>query len=283
MNLRSYYLLTKPGIILGNAVTATGGFALASKGRLNPSLFFFTLLGLSLIVASGCVANNYLDRHSDQKMARTRHRPLATGTIPPVHALIESLLLLLSGALLLFQTNLLTTLIALFGFLVYVAIYTIWKHKTLYGTAIGSIAGAIPPVIGYSAVTNQLDLAALLLFLIVVFWQMPHFFAIAMYRFDDYAAASIPVFPVVRGMHAAKIRILSYIVAFTLSSSMLTLSGYVGYAYLTVASLLGLGWLWLALQGFKSTNDTLWARKMFLSSLIVIMALSLMMSVDGFY
>ena len=126
-------------------------------------------------------------------------------------------------------------------FCIYAAIYTIWKHKTLYGTAIGSIAGAIPPVIGYSAVTNQLDLAALLLFLIVVFWQMPHFFAIAMYRFDDYAAASIPVFPVVRGMHAAKIRILSYIVAFTLSSSMLTLSGYVGYAYLTVTSLLVLG------------------------------------------
>jgi protoheme IX farnesyltransferase len=280
--IRKYYLLTKPGIIFGNAVTAAGGFFLAAKGQSEMGLFLATLLGLSLIVASGCVSNNYLDRFSDQKMARTRHRPLAKGTISVRNALVFASLLLLAGTLILFFfTNVLTTAVALLGFFFYVAIYSIWKHRTVYGTALGSIAGAVPPVVGYTAVSNQLDLAALLIFLIVVLWQMPHFFAIATYRIDEYASASIPVLPVARGMQVTKVRMLWYVVAFTLTSMMPMFFGYVGYAYFAAVTLLGAGWLWLSLQGFKSTNDKVWGKQMFLYSLIVIMVLCTMISVDS--
>lgn len=279
--IRKYYLLAKPGIIFGNAVTALGGFALASKGHIDFLLLLMTLLGLSLIVGAGCVFNNYLDRLSDKKMARTKNRPLAKGTISIQNANIYgATLLILGSAILTAFTNLLSVTIALAGFVIYVLFYTILKHKTVYGTAIGSVAGAVPPVVGYVAVTNHLDLAALLLFLIVTLWQMPHFFAIAMYRIDDYVAASIPVLPIKKGNHATKIRMLFYISVFTVMAAMLVVFGYAGYSYLLATLILGAYWLWVGVKGFKALNDKIWARKMFVSSLVVIMGLCAMISFD---
>lgn len=174
--IKTYYELTKPGIIFGNAVTTTAGFLLASKGDIDWWLFFATLIGLSLIIASACVFNNYIDREIDQKMTRTKNRALAKGLIPVQRAITFAICLGLIGvAFLDLYTNPLTLLVALTGFFVYVVVYGICKRRSVYGTLVGSIAGGVPPVVGYCAVSNQFDTGALLLFTTVALWQMPHF------------------------------------------------------------------------------------------------------------
>lgn len=278
----NYYLLTKPGILLGNLVTVTAGFLLASKGHLHFGLFLATLLGIAFIIASACVFNNYIDRQVDSKMKRTKQRPLVTGLITGKHALIFGTILgILGGATLLLFTNFLTFLIAAVGFFVYVVIYSMWKGRTIYGTAIGSIAGAVPPVVGYCAVSNQLDAGAWILFAMMILWQMPHFFAIAMYHYDDYFAAKIPVLPIVKGMMRTKIHMFLYILAFMITSSLLTLFHYTGMLYLGSALFVGLIWLGLCLQGFrKQENDRLWGQKMFRFSLILIAIISFAIPFD---
>ena len=279
--LKTYYKLTKPGIIMGNAITATGGFFLASRGYFNLALLGYMLLGLSLIMASGCVFNNYIDRSIDKKMARTKNRALVKGEIPVVNALVFATCLLIGGsAILEMFTNLLTLVVALIGFIVYVFIYTPLKTRSTHGTLIGSISGAVPPVVGYVTVSDKLDLGALLLFLIIALWQMPHFFAIAMYRISEYKAACIPVLPAVKGMYVTKVQMLIYTTAFLLTSLLPTVFGYTGYSYFTVAAILGLVWLVVCVKGFRAKNDNLWARKMFKLSLFVITALSIMISID---
>jgi len=272
---KTYCSLAKPRIILGNVITAAGGFALASKGYFNFPLFLVTLLGLSLVVASACVFNNYIDRESDKKMVRTQYRVLAQGLIPLRKAMIFALFLVAFGTLLLSFTNLLTVACALLGFLVYVTLYTFSKYHSIHATLIGSIAGAMPPVVGYCAVSNCLDTAAFIFFIMMILWQMPHFYAIAIYRLDDYAQASIPVLPIKKGMFATKVQMLLYAFAFLVSSLMLTVFHYTGFAYLIVATLLGLYWLWLCITGFKCANDQLWARKVFIFSLVVVTGICL--------
>lgn len=276
--IRNYCMLTKPGIILGNALTAAAGFALVSRGIINLWLFLATLIGLSLVIGSACVFNNYIDRELDAKMSRTKNRPLAKGVIPIKHALVFGALLGVYGTLLLaIFVNLLTAAIALFGFYVYVFLYSFKKHYTSHATLIGSIAGAVPPVVGYTAVHNGINLAAFILFMMVVMWQMPHFFAIAIYRLEDYHAASIPVLPIKKGITSTKVVMLLYIIGFILSASMLPLFGYTGYAFLIVMSLLGLIWLLFSIQGFTCHNDRSWARKMFFFSLVIVLAFCVMM------
>jgi len=269
----NYYLLTKPGIILGNLVTVAAGFLLASKGRIDFWLFFATLMGLAFIMASACVFNNYIDRQIDKKMERTKNRALVIGLISGNQAILFAIFLGIIGNLILFvYTNFLTVMIAGIGFFVYVVLYSIWKGRTIYGTAIGSIAGAVPPVVGYCAVSNHLDMGALILFAMMVLWQMPHFFSIATYHFDDYSAAKIPVLPVIKGMMRTKIHMVLYIAAFILTAIMLTLFDYTGYMYLIVTTSIGLIWLGLCMKGFKSSNDQLWGRHMFHLSLFMITA-----------
>ena len=139
----------------------------------------------------------------------------------------------------------------------------------------------MPPVAGYVAVTNHVDSAALLLFFILICWQMPHFYAIAIRRLNEYKAAHIPVFPAKKGVRLTKQAILAYIVAFTIVSSLLAVFDYTGYIYLFVVAGLGISWLWLGIKGFKNDDDKAWARKMFLYSLIVNLGLSLMLSVGS--
>jgi protoheme IX farnesyltransferase len=278
---KAHIVLTKPGIILGNVITTAGGFALASRGNIDFRLFFLTLIGLSFVIASSCVFNNYIDRHVDAKMARTKNRGLATGEVSGKSAIIFGIILGLIGAFVLASyTNALTLGIALAGFFIYVVPYSFGKYRTSYGTLIGSVAGAAPPLVGYCAVTNSFDLGAFLLFLIVVLWQMPHFYAIAIYRFNDYSRAGIPVLPVRKGMQVTKVHMVLYTIAFIIVTLLLTIMGFTGYVYLTIAALLGLVWLGLCIKGFKCKNDAVWARKVFFFSLVVIIGLCLTMAID---
>lgn len=279
----NYYLLTKPGIIMGNLFTVAAGFILGSQGFIDFWLFCATLLGLAIVIASACVFNNYIDREVDQKMVRTRNRPLARGLISGRSAIVFATLLGIIGTtILLVYTNLLTAVIASIGFLIYVCLYSLWKGRTVYGTAIGSIAGAVPPVVGYCAANHQLDAGAVILFGMLILWQMPHFFSIAIYRIKDYAAGAIPVLPIKKGMHRTKVHMVIYIIAFLFSAVLLTTFHYAGYPYLIVAMALGLLWLGLCLKGFKQPNDALWARRMFRMSLILIMGICIVIPLDRF-
>jgi protoheme IX farnesyltransferase len=283
--LKTYYALTKPGIIYGNDVMAIGAFFLAARGHSTIVLFLAMIAGISFVIGSACVFNNYLDRDIDAKMQRTKDRAMATHAISTSDNLIFGTLIGLLGLLLLyFGTNPLTALIAFFGFFMYVAVYTPVKRLSVHGTLVGSISGAVPPVVGYCAVTGKLDLEAFILFVILVFWQMPHFYAIAMYRLRDYTEAGIPVLPAVSGMHATKIQIVGYIMGLVIAVSSLTFFGFAGYAYLTIAIAVCLAWLYKGLAGFteKDINDAAWARSMFFFSLVVIMALCGAMSLNHF-
>lgn len=277
-----YYRLAKPGIIYGNAVTALAGFFVASKRQVDLGLMVGMLVGLSLIIGAACVFNNYLDRGIDRKMARTKNRALAADLIPVRGALIYGLILVVSGSLILAAlTNLLTLSIALAGFLVYVGAYSPLKPRTTWATLVGSIAGAVPPVVGYTAVANKLDGAALLLFLILVFWQMPHFYAIAIYRLNDYKNAGVPVLPARNGLRFTKIQIVLYILAFTIAAGLLGVLRYLGRGYLVVALAASIYWLWQAWDGWRAADTRRWARQMFGTSLLVITALSAAMIIDS--
>jgi protoheme IX farnesyltransferase len=271
--LKDYYRLTKPGIIYGNAITTAGGFLLASKGHASIFLFIATLLGISLTIAASCVFNNYIDRDIDALMERTKDRALVAGRISTRAALVfGSILLLLGAAVLILFTNLIALAVALFGVFAYVFFYSMWsKRNTIHATVIGSLSGSVPPVVGYVAVTNGLDAGALVLFLILSVWQLPHAFAIGIYHFDDYANAVIPVLPVKIGIYKTKIWITLCILGFAIASSLLTLLGYTGYIYLTVMTLLSFCWLLYSIYGFWVKDDKHWGRTMFIFSLIVIL------------
>jgi protoheme IX farnesyltransferase len=272
--LKTYAMLTKPGIILGNIVTTAGGFALAAQGIIDVRLFLNTLVGLSFIVASAGIFNNYIDRAIDAQMERTKRRAFALGQVSIPKALCFAGFLGFAGVLcLMAYTNFLTVFTAIFGFAVYLTQYAFLKYRSFYGTIVGSIAGAIPPLVGYCAVSNQFDLAAFILFMAVVLWQMPHFFAIAIYRLNDYAAAKIPVLPLKKGITTTKLHMLLYILAFIGISLSLVNFASLGNLYAGSMLLLGGGWLCLCLAGFKTPNDEIWAYRMFICSLVVIMGL----------
>ncbi|HSX28593.1 MAG TPA: heme o synthase [Candidatus Saccharimonadales bacterium] len=280
--LKLYYQLTKPGIIYANVMTAAAGFLLAAKGHIDVGLLLATLAGTSLVIASACVYNNFIDRKIDRKMSRTKQRALVQGLISgPAALAYASLLGVIGFAFLVFLVNMRVAVIGLIGFVDYLALYGFSKRHSVYGTLVGSISGAAPIAAGYVAVTNRIDGGAMLLYLSMVLWQMPHFYAIAMYRLKDYAAAGIPVLPIAQGMRMARIQILAYIVAFVIATSLLTVFGYTGVIFLVVVAATGLGWLWVGIRQFKVLEEHMWGRKMFLRSLVVLLLFSAMLSIGS--
>lgn len=278
--LRKYLFLTKPGILFGNFITTLGGFFLAAQGSIDILLLLLTLLGTTLVVASGCVVNNVIDQDIDTKMQRTQNRALVKKTISPTVALIYALVLGVIGfSILWFGVNGYAFLFAMIGFIVYVGFYSLWTKRTsIHQTVIGSISGASPPVIGYTAVTHQFDVAALLLFLANALWQMPHSWAIAIYRFDDYKNAGIPILPVARSIYRTKIECVIYILLFAAVLNGLYCFGYTNVFFLITFNALTAYWLYLSVIGFKAENDQLWAKRFFLYSVILITLLSLSFS-----
>jgi len=278
--LRKYLFLTKPGILFGNFITTLGGFFLAAQGSIDILLLLLTLIGTTLVVASGCVVNNVIDQDIDIKMQRTQNRALVKKTISPTVALIYAFVLGLIGfSILWFGVNGYAFLFAVIGFVVYVGFYSLWTKRTsIHQTVIGSISGASPPVIGYTAVTHQFDVAALLLFLAYGLWQMPHSWAIAIYRFDDYKNAGIPILPVARSIYRTKIECVIYILLFAAVLNGLYCFGYTNIFFLITFNALTAYWFYLSIIGFKAENDQLWAKRFFLYSVILITLLSLSFS-----
>lgn len=282
--VKRYYWLTKPGIVYGNDLSVITGLLLASIHYhvFKPVTLVLTLVGISLVMASGCVFNNYLDRGLDAKMKRTKNRALVDGSISGHNALIFASTLGLVGLLLVeFSSNTFAMLLGFAGLISYVILYGIAKRRTIYGTEVGSISGAIPPLVGYVAISGKIDAGAVILFLLLVFWQMPHFFGIAMYRLKDYQQAGIPVLPAIKGMKQTKVRTTVYIVLFIATLPLLTFYGYSGYIYLVMMLALSLYWLWMGIRNFTKLEDPKWGRKIFLFSLIVLLMLTVSIPVGA--
>lgn len=280
--IKKYILITKPGIVLGNLISVAGGFLLASKGHVHMEVLQAALIGASLVIASGCVFNNCLDRNMDRKMARTHNRVLAKGLMSLTVAVLYASLLGIAGTALLWQaTNMLCVAIILAGFTIYVAVYSLYlKRRSVYGMLIGSLAGAAPPLVGYCAVTNRFDMGAVILLSIFSLWQIPHSYAITVFRLKDYTDAAIPVLPIKKGVPAAKRHIVGYILAFMAATPLLTLGGYTGYTYLAVAAATGLSWLYMACSGYRTSDDRIWAKRLFVFSILGITVLSVTMALD---
>lgn len=280
--LKAYYHLTKPGIVYGNVLTTLAGFLLGAQGNIDLLRLVAAVVGTALVIGAACVSNNYIDRDIDAHMARTKKRGLVTGAVSGPQALIYAAVLAVLGfGMLAAYTNILTVCIGALGFIDYVVVYTWAKRRTVHATLIGTICGATPIAAGYTAATNSLDLTVVLLFLVMVVWQLPHFYAIAIFRMREYAAANIPVAPVVWGVRRTKRAIVLAMCLFAVAIGALSLVGGTGYTFLAI--MLGVSGMWLARAiGQGHADDNRWARKVFLFSLIVLLALSAMLSLDSF-
>lgn len=282
--INAYYKLTKPGVLYGNVLTALAGFLFASQGHVNIGLFLALAAGMTLVIASACVINNYLDQDIDSKMARTKTRPLIQGDVSGKGAVIYSIVLGAVGLfLLIFFTNWLVVAVGVLGFFDYVVLYgMLSKRLSIHGTLVGSISGAAPILAGYVAVTNSIDAGALITFLILFLWQMPEFYSIAIYRRKEYATAGIPVMSVVKGNWNTTIQIFIYTILFVLSTLLLTFMSHASYTYLAVMGILGLYWIWLGYKGLTAKGSDEWARTMFKFSLIVLLVFCFVLSIDSF-
>lgn len=280
--IKQFYHLTKPGIVYGNSLSVTAGYFFGSLNSAHFYTYLAVLVGAALIIGSACVANNYIDQDIDRLMTRTKNRAVVTGAVSGAQALIFSgVLIALGSFILLNYTNFLTFYIGIAGWFWYVIIYGLAKRKTPHSTLVGSVCGATPPVIGYAAAVNRLDITAALLFLILVFWQMPHFYAIAIFRMKEYAAAKIPVLPIKKGVRATKSQMIVYMVAFTLAAASLHFLSYGGWLYLIIVLGLGTYWLNLGIKGWQTKDSTAWARKVFGASLIILLVFCTTISLEA--
>jgi len=280
VTIQRYYYLTKPGIIYGNAMTAIAGFLLAAKGHPNWTIFAAMLFGTSLVIAGACVFNNYIDRNIDSKMERTSWRALASRKVPVRSAMIYGVILTLAGlALLIAGTNLTTVMAGAIGFIDYVALYSYSKRHSEHSTLVGSISGSMPIVAGYTAARGHFDLTAGLLFLFMSAWQMPHFYAIGIYRLKDYKAAGLPILPVTKGVKATQRAMLPYLVIVLASVLALWLHGALKLISALVLLVIVLDWSRLILN-FKPKQADKWARRVFGYSLIIITVMSAILSLN---
>jgi len=280
---KAYLALTKPGIVLGNLVSVTGGFLLGTHGQVDWWQGALVAAGVSLVVASGCTVNNVIDRDIDQLMLRTRGRPMANGAIGIRTACAYATILLLAGLGLLYAATQrwLPLMLVLLGYAVYAGLYTLHlKRTSVHGTLVGSISGAMPPVAGYCAAQGRFDATALLLLVMFSLWQMPHSYAIAIFRAADYRAAAIPVLPLVRGHATAKRHILLYIIAFMAASLSLGAFG-AGRWYMLSMLAAGACWLAVGIAGLRTRDDARWARQVFLASIAVVTVLSAAMALHA--
>ena len=281
--LRDYLRLTKPGVMLGNLITTVAGFLFAANGRIDWKLFLATNIGTGLVISSACVLNNILDQDIDAKMERTKTRPLITGEANSKIATIFGIIIGLIGlSLLIIWTNWCVVGVGLFGFITYVWLYgALGKRKSVHGTLVGSLSGAAPILAGYVAVNHGLDAAAILLFLVLFFWQMPEFYSISIYRRNEYAKAGIPVSSVVRGNNATKRQIFFYTVLTVAAMIGLAVTPLASFTYLVVVLAFGAYWLNLAAEGLMTQDDDGWARRNFHFALIVLLTFCFTISINA--
>ena len=246
---RDYLELCKPNVVALMLLTSLIGMLLATDQTVPITVLIFGNLGIALCAGSAAAVNHIVDRHVDDKMARTLNRPLAQGRLKTENAVIFALITgMLGMAILLVFTNVLTAWLTLASLVGYAFVYTMFlKRATPQNIVIGGLAGAAPPLLGWTAVTGEVHHNALLLVLIIFAWTPPHFWALAVHRKDEYAKAKIPMLPVTHGEYYTKINILLYTLLLIVVTTMPYLTGMFGWLYLVSSLLLGLGFLYWAI------------------------------------
>ena len=265
-------LAVKTGIIKSNLVPMLAGLMLALY-TYNLSFvshiidIVLAISGTAAVIAAAGTFNNIYDRDIDRVMPRTQMRPSVTGEISEKKLLVAAILLLIAGFVFLYFTTPLAAVLGLLGVFFYVVPYTMWtKRKTIWNTEVGSISGAMPPLIGWAAVAPDIwNPACWALFAIMVIWQMPHFYAIAIRKQDDYAAAKIPMLPVVKGERRTYLQTNFYLILL-MASSLLFYQLSLGLTL--VSFILSAIWLGMSIIGYHKKEGKKWANKMFLFSLV---------------
>ena len=250
---RDYYELCKPGVVALMILTSVIGMFLAVPGMVPVDVLIWGNLGIALCAGSAATVNHLVDRHVDLKMARTFNRPVAKGRIAPHNAILFAAVLGGLGlAILLLLVNAVTAWLTLASLIGYAFIYTLFlKRATPQNIVIGGLAGAAPPLLGWTAVTGQIDGHGLLLVLIIFAWTPPHFWALAVHRKDEYAQAKIPMLPVTHGEHYTKVHILLYTIILFIVTLLPFATGMLSYIYLAGAVILGLGFLYYVLKVWR--------------------------------
>jgi len=284
-NTFSQYLqLCKPRVVLLIVFTAVVGMFLAVPGLPPLSALLAGTLGIGLAASSAAAINHLLDHRIDAKMSRTRHRPLASGQLTEGNVLLFALLLgVLAMATLVIWVNPLTAVLTFLSLIGYAIIYTAWlKRATPQNIVIGGAAGAAPPVLGWAAVTGNLDPQAMLLFLIIFIWTPPHFWALAIYRKEEYASVDIPMLPVTHGSAFTRLQILLYTILLIIVTTLPYLTGMSGLVYLSGASVLNAGFMWYALR-MMTSKDVLLPMHTFAFSITYLMVLFFFLLVDHYF
>ncbi|MEZ5476150.1 MAG: heme o synthase [Thiolinea sp.] len=282
-NLRAYYECCKPKVVYLILFTAFVGMLLSTDGMIPLGKAFWGLIGIGFAAAAGAALNHVIDEEIDQRMERTRRRPVAQGTLKPANVVLFALgMASLSTLVLMTFVNTLTALLTLASMVGYAIIYTMFlKRSTPQNIVIGGAAGAAPPVLGWTAVTGELHSEALLLFLIIFVWTPPHFWALAIKRQKDYANAQIPMLPVTHGIAFTKLHIVLYTTLLVIVSLMPFLVFMSGWLYLLGAVGLGGGFAYYAWKLYQSDGDE-YAMKTFGYSIFYLTALFAFFLVDHY-
>ncbi|MAT49708.1 MAG: protoheme IX farnesyltransferase [Porticoccaceae bacterium] len=283
LSWRDYLELTKPNVVALMILTALIGMFLAVPGMVPLDVLLWGNLGIALCAGSAATVNHLVDRHVDTKMARTFNRPVATGRVAPLNAILFATVLGVAGlAVLIVFINALTAWLTLASLVGYAVIYTLFlKRATPQNIVIGGLAGAAPPLLGWTAVTGEVHGYALLLVLIIFAWTPPHFWALAVHRKEEYAKAKVPMLPVTHGDRYTRLHILLYTIIMVVVSVLPFVTGMSGWLYLLGALVLGGGfvyWAIVLLIGKKpdAGMDT------FKYSIVYLMALFIIMLVDHY-
>lgn len=257
--IKNYYELCKPNVVLMMLITALVGSLLASKTLAPLSLIALAMIGIGLCASSAAAINQIIDRKVDANMNRTENRPIPLGEVSPVNASIFAFVLGSFGVLILvLYVNALTAMLTLASLIGYAFIYTVYlKRATPQNIVIGGLAGAAPPLLGWTAVTNSIDPNSLLLVLIIFAWTPPHFWALAIHRKDDYAKENIPMLPVTHGVPFTKLQIILYTIILILVSILPFVVLMSGIFYLTSALILGFIFLYYSVRLYLSSNNDL--------------------------
>ena len=262
-NWRDYYEMCKPRVVMLMILTSLVGMLLAVPGMVPLDVLIFGNVGIALVASSGAVVNHFIDRKIDIKMKRTHNRPLPQGRVGSAQTIIFAVAIgILGMAILLFWVNPLCAWLTLGSFIGYAFIYTGYlKHATPQNIVIGGLSGAMPPLLGWSAVTGTIEPEALILVLIIFAWTPPHFWALAIHRKDEYAKSGVPMLPVTHGEQVTKVHIIFYAGTLLVVSSMPYFFGMSGIFFLASAMLLGAGflfysWLLMLKPGPTTAMDT---------------------------
>ena len=240
--MREFIMLTKPRVNLLIMFTAIVGMLLAHDGTLNLEIIFFASLGIGLAASAAAIINQVIDQKIDSIMDRTKSRPLVQGNIKSSHAVVFALFLSTSSLFILYIfVNLLTAVLTFISIIIYSLIYSVYlKNLNSQNIVIGGIAGAMPPLLGWTSVTNQIDAFPLVLFLIIFLWTPPHFWALAVYKYDDYLKADVPMLPITHGKDFARLHIFLYSILLFCITLFPYLLGFSGLIYLIGSFTFGL-------------------------------------------